>query len=101
MYLTETKTGDRMATDIITVIEYLIGGAVGSFIIAEIMNYFNNRSADQTFVNMGKEMAETTVVGVQALQDISTMAISSLVGVSGVNDVNNLVKKKVEEQKAS
>jgi energy-converting hydrogenase Eha subunit B len=86
-----------IAQEALTGFLYLLGGLVGSFVIAEVVHLYNERTRNQSFTTAIDAMSKSTVIAVESIKDTTTTAINSILNMSALHDVNALAKEKVKE----
>jgi len=69
---------------------------VASFVVGEVAHLFNQRQANETYRNTMTQMAQTTTVAVESIKQTTVTGINALIDMSTLNDVNALAQRKVE-----
>jgi hypothetical protein len=74
----------------------VMGVLIGAFVVGEVAHIFNERQANETYRNTMTQMAQTTTVAVESIKETTVTGINALIDMSTLNDVNALAQKKVE-----
>jgi len=74
----------------------VMGVLIGAFIVGEVAHIFNERQANETYRNTMMQMAQTTTVAVESIKQTTVTGINALLDMSTLNDVNALAQKKIE-----
>ena len=74
----------------------VMGVLIGAFVLGEVAHIFNERQANETYRNTMTQMAQTTTVAVESIKETTVTGINALIDMSTLNDVNALAQKKVE-----
>jgi hypothetical protein len=74
----------------------VMGVLIGAFVVGEVAHIFNERQANETYRNTMTQMAQTTTVAVESIKETTVTGINALIDMSTLNDVNALAQKKIE-----
>jgi hypothetical protein len=74
----------------------VMGVLIGAFVVGETVHIFNERQANETYRNTMTQMAQTTTVAVESIKETTVTGINAIIDMSTLNDVNALAQKKVE-----
>ena len=74
-----------------------VGTLVVGFIVSQVVHMFNQRSANETFRTVMEEMAKTTIVAVESIKETTVTGINAIMDMSTVNDVYNIARNKVNQ----
>jgi hypothetical protein len=74
----------------------VMGVLIGAFVVGEVAHIFNERQANETYRNTMTQMAQTTTVAVESIKQTTVTGINALLDMSTLNDVNALAQKKIE-----
>jgi len=78
----------------------VMGVLIGAFVVGEVAHIFNQRQANETYRNTMTQMAETTTVAVESIKETTVTGINALLNMSTLHDVNALAEKKVDHNNA-
>jgi len=74
----------------------IAGVLTASFVIAETVHLYNEKTRNESFTTAIDAMSKSTVIAVESIKDTTTTAINSLLDMSALHDVNALAQRKVD-----